>query len=226
MLGEEGYGITIASRRPAKLEAAYELLSAKGYEVEQLAGDLGDPEHISAVVRGHSRRFGRLDVLVNNAGMGISGRAGEVTDKDIALQIRTNLASVIFFYREALSLLLASGAQQGRALVVNMASMSGKEAEAGLGVYSATKYGVVGYTEAMNRELAPRGVRSTAICPGLVDTPMTDFLKDEVSADSMIQTADISEAVRYLLRTSRGCLIPEMQIQQPDPPRLDLGVSS
>jgi NAD(P)-dependent dehydrogenase (short-subunit alcohol dehydrogenase family) len=226
MLGEEGYGLTIAARRAAKLDAAHELLSGKGFEVQRFAGDLGDPDHIRAVVEGHSGQFGRLDVLVNNAGMGISGRAGEVTDRDIALQMRTNLESIIFFYREALPLLLASGAEHGRALVVNMASMSGKEAEAGLGVYSATKYGVVGYTEAMNRELAPLGVRSTALCPGLVDTPMTDFLKDQIPAESMIQTRDISEAVRYLLRTSRGCLIPEVQIQQPDPPRLELAALS
>src|ERR1035437_7393574 len=221
MLGEEGHRLTIAARRAGKLEAARNFLDGLGYEVYAVAGDLGHPAHIRSVVDRHRERYGRLDILINNAGVGVSGHVADVNEKDVQLQIRTNMISVIFFYREAVSMLREAGAEHGRALVVNMSSMSGKEAEAGLGVYGATKHAVVGYTQAMNRELGPRGIRSTAICPGLVNTPMTDYLKAQVAAETMIQPKDISEAVRYLLRTSRGCLIPEIQPQQPEAARLD-----
>ena len=216
MLGQEGYGVTLAARRPEKLEAAAEGLRQKGYDVQHVAGDLGAEETVVAVVAAHRERFGGLDVLVNNAGVGIGKRAEDLGVKDIDIQLATNLRSLFLFYRECVPLLRAAG----RSVVVNMSSMSGKEGEGGLGVYSATKHGVVGFTQAMNRELAGTGIRSTAFCPGFVDTPMTDFLKDRIPAETMVQVSDISEAVRYLLGTSSGCLIPEVQFQQPTGSRL------
>jgi short-subunit dehydrogenase len=82
-------------------------------------------------------------------------------------------------------------------------------------VYSATKHAVVGWTEAMNKELGPQGIKSTALCPAFVDTPMTDFVKEHVKAEEMIRPEDISEAVRYLLRVSPHCVIPEMMFVRP-----------
>ena len=215
-LCEDGYGVTLAARRPDKLAAATASLAAKGHDVQDVAGDLGQEATVVNVASAHRERFGRLDLLVNNAGVGIGRKAEDIGAKDIGIQLQTNLASLFLFYRECLPLLRAAGS----AFVVNMSSMSGKEGEAALGVYSATKHGVVGFTQAMNRELAGSGVRSTAFCPGFVNTPMTDFLKDEIPADSMVQVGDIVEAVRFLLRTSDGCLIPEILFQQPTGSRL------
>jgi ketoreductase len=220
MLGDEGYGVTLAARRPDKLAAAAEGLTARGHDVQHVSGDLGDEDAVRAVAQRHTERFGRLDVLVNNAGVGIGRRAEDVGAKDIDIQLNTNLRSLFLFHREAIGLLRETAASHGRGLIVNMSSMSGKEGEAGLGVYSATKHGVIGFTQAMNRELAGSGVRATALCPGFVDTPMTDFLKDRIPAESMIQVSDIAEAVRYLLRTSPGCVVPEIQFQQPEGSRL------
>src|SRR3954447_11651085 len=81
MLGEEGYGLTVAARRPEKLEGAAEELRAKGYEGEHVAGNLGDEDAIRSVVAAHRERFGRLDVLVNNAGVGIGAPVGEIQTK-------------------------------------------------------------------------------------------------------------------------------------------------
>jgi len=82
-------------------------------------------------------------------------------------------------------------------------------------VYSATKHGVVGFTEAMNKELGGDGIKSTALCPAFVDTPMTDWVKDHVPAEKMIRPEDISESVRYLLKTSPACVIPEIMFIRP-----------
>lgn len=215
MLGEEGYAITVAARRPEKLTAAADELRAKGYDVTEFAGNLGDEDAIDAVVAAHEAAYGRLDLLVNNAGVGIGEFVGDLTTKKVDLQLATNLRSVFLFYRAAMPMLKAAGAEHRNALVVNTSSISGKVGEPWLSVYSATKHGVVGFTQAMNKELAKDGIKSTALCPAFVDTPMTDFVKGAVPAESMITTADVAESVRYLIKTSPGCVIPEIQFLQP-----------
>jgi NAD(P)-dependent dehydrogenase (short-subunit alcohol dehydrogenase family) len=215
MLGEEGHALTIAARRPEKLEAAHAELEGAGLEVQAISGNLGDEDVIKRVVAAHRERFGRLDVLMNNAGVGAGEPIGSLTTKLLDIQLATNLRSLPLFYRECLPMLEAAGAEHRNALVVNTASVSGKHGEAWISVYSATKHGVVGFTEAMNVELKDRGIKSTALCPAWVDTPMTDFIKSEVPADTMIQTEDIVESVRFLLRLSPGCLVPEIVFTRP-----------
>lgn len=215
MLGQEGYALTVAARRPEKLEAAADGLRAKGYDVQHVAGNLGDEDTIEAVVAAHVERYGRIDALINNAGVGMGEPVDTLTTKKIDIQLNTNLRSLILFYRAAMPQLRAAGAEHRNALVVNTASISGIRGEAWLSVYSATKHGVVGYTEAMNKELASAGIKSCALCPGFVDTPMTDFVKQHVPAESMITPTDVAEGVRFLLKTSPGCVIPEIRFEQP-----------
>lgn len=215
MLGQEGYGLTIAARRPEKLAEAAQTLRDEGLEVQEIAGNLADEAVIQSVVAAHKAKYDRLDVLVNNAGVGAGQAVAEITAKRVDLQLDLNLRSLILFYRESIELLREAGAEHRNALVVNTASISGKQGEPWLSVYSATKHGVVGFTEAMNKELAADGIKSCALCPGFVDTPMTDFVKGAVPADQMIRPDDIAEGVRMLLRLSPGCVIPEIIFQQP-----------
>jgi NAD(P)-dependent dehydrogenase (short-subunit alcohol dehydrogenase family) len=214
LLADEGYGLTIASRRPEKLEVAADELRSSGADLEAVAGALGDEDQVKAVVAAHRDRFGRLDVLVNNAGVGIGQPVAEIAAKQLDMQLGLNLRSYILFYREAADLLRAAGAEHRRALVVNMASITGKSGQPWLSVYSATKAGVVAFTQAMNKELASDGIRSCALCPAFVDTPMTEFVKGQIPAEEMIQPEDIAESVRMLLRLSPGCLVPEIIFQR------------
>jgi NAD(P)-dependent dehydrogenase (short-subunit alcohol dehydrogenase family) len=211
MLGEEGYGLTVAARRPEKLDGAVEELKGKGYDVEHVAGNLGDEEVIKSVVAAHRERYGRLDVLVNNAGVGIGAAVGEIETKKLDIQINTNFRSIPLFYRECVDMLRAAGAEHRNALVVNTASIAGKTGQAWLSVYAATKFAVVGWTQSMHRELAAEGIKSTALCPAFVDTAMTDFVKGQVEASDMITAQDIAESVRLLLKVSPACIIPEIQ---------------
>lgn len=214
LLGEEGFGLTVAARRPEKLEAAASELSGRGYDVQHVAGDMGSEENVKRVVSTHRERFGRLDVLVNNAGVGIGAAVAEIQTKFLDMQLAVNLRSTVLFYRECAELLSAAGAEHHNALVVNTASIAGKSGEAWLSVYSATKHGVVGFTQSMNKELNGAGIKSCALCPGFVDTAMTDFVKGTVPPEQMIRSEDIGEAVRMLLRLSRWCLIPEIVFQR------------
>jgi NAD(P)-dependent dehydrogenase (short-subunit alcohol dehydrogenase family) len=214
MLGEEGYALTLVARRPGKLAESAKRLSDEGLEVHAVPAQLGDAEAVAAAVRGHRERWGRLDVLVNNAGVGASQAIADLDPRVVDLQIGVNLRSIVLLYRECLPMLKAAGADHGNAHVWNMASVAGKQGEAMLSVYSATKFGVVGFTQAANRELAGTGVRSCAVCPAWVDTDMTDFLKDRMAAGTMIQTSDIAQLLRPLLKLSPGALVPELQITQ------------
>jgi NAD(P)-dependent dehydrogenase (short-subunit alcohol dehydrogenase family) len=215
MLGEEGYGLTIAARRPEKLEAAAGELAAAGHEVAHVAGNMSSEDVVKRVVQTHRDRFSRLDVLVNNAGVGVGAVVGEIQTKHLDMQLAVNLRSLILFYRECVELLRASARERRFAQVVNTSSISGKSGEAWLSVYSATKHGVVGFTEAMNRELGGDGIRSCALCPAFVDTPMSDFIKESIAAEAMIRPEDIAEAVRMLLRLSPACVVPEIIFQRP-----------
>jgi NAD(P)-dependent dehydrogenase (short-subunit alcohol dehydrogenase family) len=215
MLGEEGFGLTVAARRPDKLEQAAQGLRDQGYAVEVVAGPLGDEEGVKAVVAAHRARFGRLDVLVNNAGVGVGAPVAEIETKKLDLQLDLNLRSIILFYRECVELLRAAGAEHRRALVVNTASISGKSGQPWLSVYSATKGAVVNFTEAMHKELSTEGIKSTALCPGFVDTALSDFIKGQVPPEDMITVQDIAEAVRLLLKVSPACIIPEIQFIRP-----------
>ena len=215
VLGEEGHGLTVAARRPEKLSAAVEELRARGFEVEEVAANLTSEEEIQRVVAAHRERFGRLDVLVNSAGVGVGAALADIQTKRADMQIELNLRAIILFYRECADLLRAAGAEHRNALVVNLASIAGKGGAGWLSVYAATKAAVIGWTQSMNKELNGDGIKNVALAPGFVDTPMTEFVKEHVPAEDMITTADVGEAVRYLLKTSPACVIPEIVFQRP-----------
>ncbi len=215
-LGEDGYGVTIAARRPEKLEAAAQELRDAGLEVNSLAANMADEDAIAGIVASHKEKYGRLDVMVNNAGVGIGEAMHELTTKYIDMQLGVNLRAVIIGTREALPLLREAGAEHRKALIVNTASIAGKSGQPWLSVYSATKSAVIGFSEATQKEAASDGIQVTALCPGFVDTPMTEYVRGQVKQEEMIQPEDIAESVRFLLRTSPGCLVPELVFTRPD----------
>jgi NAD(P)-dependent dehydrogenase (short-subunit alcohol dehydrogenase family) len=209
-LGEEGFALTATSRRESNLAPAVEELRAAGHTVEPVVADLGSEDDIKRVVRTHRDLHGRLDVLVNNGGMGIYGSLENIPTKHVDLQLNVNLRAMILMYRECWDLLKASGAETGNALVVNTSSITGKSGSGGLAVYSATKHGIVGFTQAMNDELRAHGVKSSVLCPGFVDTSLSDYAKGDVDPADMIRPGDLGEAVRMLLRMSPQALVPEV----------------
>jgi NAD(P)-dependent dehydrogenase (short-subunit alcohol dehydrogenase family) len=211
MLGEEGYALTLVGRRPEPLEAAVSDLVDRGITAQGLAYNLVDEAAVVAAVAAHGDRYGRLDVLVNNAGTGAGQAVEEISSRHLDRQIDLNLRAMVLAYREAAPLLRAAGAEHGRALVVNTASLAGVEPQAWLSVYSATKAAVIAFTRAMNRELAGAGVRSCALCPGTVDTAMTEYLTTDRS--TMIDPRDLAEVVRMLLRLSASAVVGKVVVE-------------
>ncbi len=214
-LAEDGYSITVTVRRPEGLEPTVQALEAVGGEVHAMAVNLADPEAPGEVVRAHADRFGRLDVLVNNAGLGFGANADEHQTKHLDLMADVNLRAIILFYREAIGLLGAAAAETGQSHVINLSSLAGKVGAPWLSAYSASKAGVIAYTAAMSTELAEAHIKSTALCPGFVDTDMADVVRDQIPPDHLIQVGDMVEAVRFLLRLSPGCIVPEIVFTPP-----------
>jgi NAD(P)-dependent dehydrogenase (short-subunit alcohol dehydrogenase family) len=214
-LGQDGYGLTVSARRPDKLEEAAEGLRSEGFDVEAVPANMAKEEDIQALAAAHQERFGRLDVLMNNAGVGIGGAIADAETKKLDMQLDVNLRAVYLMSRECIPALKQAAGEHGKALVVNTASIAGKYGQGWLAAYSATKFGVVGLSQAMHKELGADGVQVTALCPGFVDTAMTDWVEGQVPKEEMIQPEDIAEAVRYLLRTSRACIVPEIQFIRP-----------
>jgi NAD(P)-dependent dehydrogenase (short-subunit alcohol dehydrogenase family) len=215
VLAQEGHAVTLSSRQPDRLEAAARALAGEGHDVQHVAANVAHEEDLQRIVAAHRERYGRLDVLVNNAGLGVGGPVGETVTRRLDLQLDVNLRAVVLLYRESLDLLRQAGAQHGSAWVINTASLAGKSGEAWLSVYSATKAGLIGFTQAMNRELAGEGIKSCALCPGFVDTDLSEFVHDQIKPEEMIRPEDVAEGVRYLLRLSRFCVVPEIVLTRP-----------
>jgi NAD(P)-dependent dehydrogenase (short-subunit alcohol dehydrogenase family) len=215
LLGEEGYALTLSARRPEKLESAAEELRGDGLTVNSVPAQMAEEEDVVKLIAAHRDEYGRMDVLVNNAGIGIGAAMDSIKTKHLDLQLDVNLRSLILATREALPMLREAGAEHRKALIVNTASIAGKSGQAWLSIYAATKAAVINFSVGTQKELGDAGIQVTALAPAFVDTPMTDFAKEHVPAEDMIRPEDIAEAVRFLLRTSPNCVVPEIVFARP-----------
>jgi NAD(P)-dependent dehydrogenase (short-subunit alcohol dehydrogenase family) len=202
MLRDEGYELTLASRRPERVQAAAEELGAVA-----VAADVGNAEDCRRLVAEHFERFGRIDMLVNSAGIGIGGRVEDLPEKHLDLQIAVNLRGLFLVTQAAIPLL-----RESRGWIVNLASIAGTLPTPGLATYGATKAAVISLTRSLNEELDADGVRAVAICPGFVDTPMAQW--SGLSGNEMIQPEDCAEVVRMLLRLSPRARVPQVVIER------------
>jgi NAD(P)-dependent dehydrogenase (short-subunit alcohol dehydrogenase family) len=202
MLRDEGFDLTLASRTAEKIEAAAAELGAQA-----VVADMGKEEDCIRAVATHNERFGGMDVLVNSAGIGIGGTVESLQTKHIDLQLAINLRGLLIVTRESIPLLKAS-----RGWIVNLASIAGTMPTPGLTVYGATKAAVIAVTRSQNAELEGDGVRSIAICPGFVDTPMAEW--SGLPSDEMIRPEDCAEIVRMCLRLSPHARIPQVVVER------------
>ena len=202
MLHDEGYALTLVSRRAEKVQAAADELGAVA-----VAADVGDADACARLVAEHRERFGRLDVLVNSAGIGIAGTVDQLPAKHFDLQVGVNLRGLFLVTQAAIPLL-----RESHGLIVNLASIAGTLPTPGLATYGATKAAVISLTKSLNEELDGDGVRAVAICPGFVDTPMAEW--SGIRGDEMIRPEDCAEVVRMCLRLSPHARIPQVVIER------------
>src|SRR6478735_3262037 len=121
-LGEEGYALTVSARRPQKLEEAAEGLRSEGFEVEAIPANMAEEDHVVAIFAAHRQKYGRLDALVNNAGVGFGSPMEELQTEHLDMQLAVNLRALILGTREGLPMLREAAAEHGKALIVNTRS--------------------------------------------------------------------------------------------------------
>ena len=195
-LAREGYKVALIARTPERLEAAAREL------VETLGLDVGD-----AVDR-LAAEWGRIDVLFNSAGVSIPGTL-ELGADTLDLLYRTNLRAPFLFMKHVIPIMR----RQGSGYIFNLASRNGKIGVAGLGGYTASKFGLVGLGEVLYRELAAQGIKVTTLCPGWVNTDMASGEGCVHPPEKMIQPEQIAATMRWLLSLGPSVSIMEVLLE-------------
>jgi len=206
-----GYGVTISARQPEKLARAAQALSALG-PVDSFAADFRDEDAIRAAIDRHAATYDGLDVLFNNAGVGVAESVRDVRAKAIDLLLAVNLRAQMLCTRMALPLLERTPG----AYIFNVSSYTGVRPQPGLSAYSASKAGLIAYGDALRAEVGPLGIRVSTICPAFVDTAMASAVHGFVDRDRLIAPSDVAAVTMTLLGLSPACTIPLVVMEAAD----------
>lgn len=180
LLAHQGHRVFLCARTQDDVDRTVKELIAEGLDVDGATCDVRSTADIRAFVRLAVDRHGPVEVLVNNAGRSGGGVTADITD-DLWLDvITTNLTSVFAMTREVLTTGGMRHSDRGR--IINIASTAGKQGVVLGAPYSASKHGVVGFTKALGNELAPTGITVNAVCPGYVETPMAQRVRQGYAA--------------------------------------------
>ncbi|WP_149179182.1 3-oxoacyl-ACP reductase FabG [Streptomyces sp. TRM49041] len=179
-LAAAGHRVFIGARGAENVATTVKQLREEGYEADGTTLDVRRDTDVKAFVQAAVDRFGTVDVLVNNAGRSGGGVTADIADELWHDVIDTNLNSVFRMTREVLTTGGMRNKDRGR--VINIASTAGKQGVVLGAPYSASKHGVVGFTKALGNELAPNGITVNAVCPGYVETPMAQRVRQGYAA--------------------------------------------
>jgi 3-oxoacyl-[acyl-carrier protein] reductase len=205
-LGKDGFSLALVARSADALRTFAGELSSEGIEAEAFPADVSDAAQVDALVKAVAERFGRLDALVNNAGITRDGLLLRMKEEDWDAVIDINLKSVFLLSKAALRLLLKS--PQGR--VVNISSVVGVTGNPGQTNYAASKAGIIGFTKAFAREYASKGLTANAVAPGFIESDMTGHLNETqktaalqaIPAARMGRGDEVASAVSFLVSAS------------------------
>jgi len=205
---EAGAKVAVAARSEGKLAALVEEIAKKGGEAFALKLDVADAEQVKAAFKTVLDKFGRLDILVNNAAITRDGLAMRMKQDDWEAVIRTNLTGAHLCIQQALAAMMR--ARAGR--IINIASVVARTGNPGQANYVAAKAGLIGLTKAIAMEIASRNVTVNAVAPGFIETPMTDVLPDKVKEElktriplgRMGTARDVAAAIVFLASDEAG----------------------
>ncbi|MEU7067634.1 3-oxoacyl-ACP reductase FabG [Streptomyces sp. NPDC051578] len=180
LLGAQDHRVFIGARSADNVAATVKLLQDEGLDVSGAVVDVRSTDEVRAWIQAAVDRFGPIDVVVNNAGRSGGGVTADIDDELWHDVIDTNLNSVFRVTREALT--TGGLREKNRGRIINIASTAGKQGVVLGAPYSASKHGVVGFTKALGNELAPTGITVNAVCPGYVETPMAQRVRQGYAA--------------------------------------------
>ncbi len=209
--GAEGARVVVAARRLALCEQTVEQIKAKGGEAWAIQTDVADEQQVERLIAETVERYGRLDVLVNNAGIIAGGRRlVETSTKDFDAVMSVNLRGTFFCCRAGFRQMK----QQGGGTIINMSSVAGVQAWAGTGTYSASKHGIMALTKTLADEGRAHQIKVAAICPGGVADELVDASPDDIVRSEKIDPFDIAEAAVYLATLGKHTVVHQIVIDR------------
>jgi len=217
-LAEEGAIVAISARRADRLQDLVKRITDKGGKAFPIVGDVVEEAQANEIVQKAYKELGRLDILVNNAGVMLLGQIDGANTEDWRRMINTNVLGLLYVTHAALPIM--KGQNSGH--IVNISSVAGRTARAGSGVYNASKWGVVGFSEALRQEVLKNKIRVTIIEPGIVATELTNHITDETAKKTMqdwaksmtpLESEDIAAAIAYAVTQPERVNVNEILIR-------------
>ena len=208
-LAADGASVALCARNLAACEATAEEVRKLGVEAMAMAVDVADAAQVDACVKAVLEKFGRVDIMVNNAGVTKDGLLMRMSDADWDFVVDTNLKGTFLFSRAVTRPMMKNKAPDGTACggsIINITSVVGITGNAGQANYTASKGGVISLTKTVAKELGSRGIRCNAVAPGFIRSDMTDSLPEDLKNAYMAniplkrfgETEDIANAVAWL----------------------------
>lgn len=210
-LAQMNYHLAIIGRNEKELkQVSNEIKTISGTAPLCFQLDITNTEAVKNTINKIAAETGRIDILVNNAGIYFDGTL-TISEADFKTMLDTNLTSQLMLAQAVVPVMK----KQHSGYIFNVASRSGKIGFAGSGGYNASKFGLVGLSESLYRELTPQGIKVTALCPGWVNTKMAFEARTPLKPEQMIQPDDLMKTIQWLLTLSPGACIKEIVIDAP-----------
>jgi NAD(P)-dependent dehydrogenase (short-subunit alcohol dehydrogenase family) len=209
-LGAAGARVVVTARTQAAIDGVAQEIVDAGGAAAAMAMDLADESSVRPVFAAVRERFGRLDVLVNNAGIGLYGPVKDVPLEDLDRMVGVNLRGTFLCCQEAMRIM----APQKSGYIINISSVVGFKGYPKQAGYTATKHAVMGLTKSLAVEAQEHGIRTSAILPGGVDTAMVREARPDLDPAILLQPEDVAQAVLYLLSLSDRAAVDEIYIRR------------
>jgi NADP-dependent 3-hydroxy acid dehydrogenase YdfG len=222
-LARHGAAVAIAARRKDRLDALAQEIERDGGRALAIEADVTDQEQVRRLVGETVDRLGRLDTVVNNAGVMLLGPIEDAPVEEWDRMVDLNLKGLLYVAHAALPHLLAAADQEPRQVadLVNISSVAGRLARRNSGVYNLTKHGVGAFSESLRQEVTGRHVRVSLVEPGAVETELPSHIRDEIRDQMMsrlsdiehLEALDIADAIAYIVTRPRHVAINELLIR-------------
>ena len=207
-LARSGCRLLLTARTAAQLEEVQQEIEGMGGDSKILPTDLTRDQDIETLVGESRRAYGPVSFLVNNAGWGKRAPVAQMRVEDLDQTLRVNLRAPMLLAKHLLPAMI----EKGEGAIINIGSVSGKTGEANGAAYSASKFGLIGFTQSLYEEVREHGIKIAVILPGFVDTPMIPSVK-HLDRSKMIQAEDVAQAVLYVLTSPPTCCPVEITIR-------------
>jgi 3-oxoacyl-[acyl-carrier protein] reductase len=209
-LARNGAGVSLAARTETQLKELESEIATFGGEAAVFPTDVGREEDVIALVRDTVERFGRLDVLVNNAGLGLFGPLETTTAEQWDLLMAVNARGPFLLCREAIPYLR----QQESSFIVNVSSVVGYRGYVNQSAYGASKHALLGMTKALAKDVQQDGIRVHAVCPGGVDTDLVRDARPDLDPTVLMQPQEIADLVLFLVTRRGNAVIDQVNVRR------------